>query len=92
MYIILNKCFIALWIPWLASIDRYLKEGATSAAQWFQRDSENISPRSPQMISQFFRNNCSHRGLPPVFSTTAFKLSNRRDTAFIPKKCPLATC
>lgn len=70
---ILDKRFVGIEIPWLASIDRYFKEGTTSAAQRFQRHGYDITSNATKVVPQFFRNNCSHSGLTPVFSTSASK-------------------
>ncbi len=41
-------------------IDQYLEEGATSAAQGFQRYREYRTPYTLEMISQFLRKNRTH--------------------------------
>ena len=60
VYSVLDERFVTAWITWFAGIDRYLEEGAASAAQGFQRDREDCAPYTLEMVSQFLRDHCTH--------------------------------
>ena len=47
-------------------IDRYLKEGTTSAAEGFQRYRKDRTPHSLEMALQFLGEYRTHRRLPPL--------------------------
>ncbi len=64
---ILDKRFITAQIVWLTGIDRYLEEGAASAAQRFQGYREYCTPNALEMISQFLRDDCTHLRILPAF-------------------------
>jgi hypothetical protein len=65
VYSVLDEPFITAGITRLTGIDRYLKEGAASATQGFQRDREDCAPYTLEMVSQFLRDHCTHLGLLP---------------------------
>ncbi len=44
VYSVLDERFVTAGITGFTGIDRYLKEGAASAAQGFQRDREDCAP------------------------------------------------
>jgi hypothetical protein len=64
---VLDERFVATGIRWFTGIDRYLKEGAASAPQGFQRYREYRTPSALEMIAQFLRKNRTHFGLPRPF-------------------------
>ena len=70
MHTVLDSVFVATGITWFTGIDRYLKEGAASATQGFQRYREYSTPYVLEMISQFLRKNRTHFGLPRPFQNT----------------------
>jgi hypothetical protein len=49
MHTVLDHVFVAAGIARLAGIDRYLKEGAASAAQGFQRHRKDCAPYALEM-------------------------------------------
>jgi hypothetical protein len=51
VYSVLDKRFVTAGIAWFMGIDRYLKEGAASAAQGFQRDREYSTPYAMEMVA-----------------------------------------
>ena len=66
MYPILDKRFIAAQIAWLTGTDRYLKEGATSAAQGFQCHREDRTPHVLEIALQLLGEYRAHWRLPPL--------------------------
>ena len=59
---ILDKRFVMTGITWLMGIDRYFKEGTTSATQRFQRYREYRTAQALEMISQFLGDHGMHFG------------------------------
>jgi hypothetical protein len=51
VYSVLDKRFVTAGIAWFMGIDRYLKEGAASAAQGFQRYREYSTPYAMEMVA-----------------------------------------
>ena len=91
VYSVLDERFVTAGITWFTGIDRYLKEGAASATQGFQRDREDCAPYTLEMVSQFLRDHCMHLGLLPPLQNMLTRSSLSPIISTIPS-CPRCVC